>query len=512
MAAPAWIHETWRTYIGNAASVRDFRVQMRGSKTILAWTLYLGILLTVGYFTYASVSALGFGSSPAEIQYRLGTFFSTMFRVIAGAVVVIAPGLTAASIVGERQRKSFDLVFSAPVTPKYYLVGKMIASFRYTLILLVLSIPVLAVSALLGGATWADIAICYLLLSLSGLIITSIALLVSALVEKVQAAVALSYFLTGVFLFGTFLISAYSMFATGRSGGPISEAPFLATLNPFMIPETYGTYSVFRGMQIPNWMLVLPFTFIIVRFALLGAGSALSPFGSPETKGLRFQGLLYLAAFCLLFLLLPASSGRRAGDAQYVTYVAGCLTAFVPWIATFGDSARKVTQYDGGWSIRRVFLGTPSGAGPYLAAMVGVLALCSVIIASNRGLGFSSVASHLAHGVGMIAFFAGACRAYSAKFGFEKGRTLGNATVIFLQILLPLFVMIVVASFYSGYGAGKFEQDPLWGLWPLWPLVADYPSDIHLVYGAISAGFGLWFWTKAEAAATRRLKLAGIEA
>ena len=127
MAAPAWIHETWRTYIGNAASVRDFRVQMRGSKTILAWTLYLGILLTVGYFTYASVSALGFGSSPAEIQYRLGTFFSTMFRVIAGAVVVIAPGLTAASIVGERQRKSFDLVFSAPVTPKYYLVGMLAA-------------------------------------------------------------------------------------------------------------------------------------------------------------------------------------------------------------------------------------------------------------------------------------------------------------------------------------------------------------------------------------------------
>lgn len=52
MAAIEWVEETWRTYIGNATSVRDFRVQMRGSKTVLAWSLYLIILLLTGYFAY----------------------------------------------------------------------------------------------------------------------------------------------------------------------------------------------------------------------------------------------------------------------------------------------------------------------------------------------------------------------------------------------------------------------------------------------------------------------------
>ena len=56
MAVMEWVGETWRTYVGNATSVRDFRVQMRGTKTILAWSLYLIVLLFVAYAFYANVA------------------------------------------------------------------------------------------------------------------------------------------------------------------------------------------------------------------------------------------------------------------------------------------------------------------------------------------------------------------------------------------------------------------------------------------------------------------------
>jgi len=51
----------------------------------------------------------------------------------------------------ERQHGPWILVFSAPVAPRYYLVGKTIAVYRYIWMLLILSLPVTAACVVLGG-------------------------------------------------------------------------------------------------------------------------------------------------------------------------------------------------------------------------------------------------------------------------------------------------------------------------------------------------------------------------
>lgn len=507
MAAPGWIGETVRTYIGNAASVRDFRVQMRGSKTILAWTLYLGVLLTVGYFTYAAISNTEYMSGPAAIQSQLGTFFGSMMRVIAGAVMVIAPGLTAASIVGERQRKSFDLVFSAPVTPKYYLVGKMIASYRYTLMILVLSVPVIALSALLGGATWGDILICYFLLSMVGLMSTALALLVSAVVEKLQTAIATSYLLVGLYVFITFLIAASTVFTGSFGRGPIGEAPFVATLNPFLVPETYGTYTILMGREVPNWILTGVFTILLVRFALLGAGSALSSFGSKETKGLRIQGLLYLAGLSLLGASLSFGLiGRGTANGSFLTYIFLIVALIVPWLSSFGESERRATEYDGPWNIRRVFFGTPSGAGPYVAVLLAAVLVGSAYAARTSGIGWNDYFAHFVHGIGVVAFFAGATRVISLGAGFAKARVLSMSFAIGSLLVLPMFLSIAVAS--TSLYSTRVTENPLWLIWPLWPVVADFTSTGLYLYGLVGVLSGVAMWLRAESAAAARWKIA----
>lgn len=507
MAAPGWIGETVRTYFGNATSVRDFRVQMRGSKTILAWTLYLGVLLTVGYFTYAAISSTSYLSSPAAIQSQLGSFFGSMMRVIAGAVIVIAPGLTAASIVGERQRQSFDLVFSAPVTPKYYLVGKMIASYRYTLMILVLSIPVIALSALLGGTTWGDILICYFLLSMSGLMCTALALLVSAVVEKLQTAIAASYLLVGLYLLVSFLAAASIVFTGTFGRGPIGEAAFIANLNPFMVPETYGTYTVLMGNNVPNWILTGVFTLLVVRFALLGAGSVLSPYGSKETKGLRLQGLIYLAGLSALGASISINLVSRGSiSATFLTYVFMIVALIVPWLSAFGDSGRKVTEYDGPWNLRRVFFGTPSGAGPYIIALLAAVLIGSFYPARQSGIGWNAYFAHFVHGCGVVLFLAGATRIINVGTGFYKARALGVALSIGSLVVLPMFLSIAVAS-TSTYST-SITENPLWLLWPLWPVVAYFSESGLYLYGLAGAVAGVLMWLRAEAAAAASWRLA----
>jgi ABC-type transport system involved in multi-copper enzyme maturation permease subunit len=418
-------------------------------------------------------------------------------RTIAGAVALIAPGLTAASIVGEKQRKSFDLVFSAPVTPKYFLVGKMLGSYRYTIMLLVLSLPVIALSALLGGATWSDILICYFMMSTAGLIFTAIALLVSAMHEKVHAAIAASYLLVGIYLILTLTIAgSFAMRSAFSGGGPIGEAPFLATLNPFLIPESYGTYTTIGATKVPNWIWNGVYTIAVVRLALLGAGSAMGSIGAPETKGLRIQGLLYLLGFTLLMVYLPATGTRSTGAGTFVTLVTSVIVLAMPWISSFGESGRRITNYDGGWNWKRVFLGTPSGAGPYILAMFVAIALGGLWVANHNGIAMMSLAAHLVHGIGVTVFFAGMARWMSAKMGFAKGRSLASTLTVLAIWVMPLFVLISAAN-VVGHGT-RFDQYAMWLLWPMWPIVADFSFYALYIYGVLFGLAGAVMWWGAE--------------
>lgn len=493
MAAAEWVGETWRTYVGNATSVRDFRVQMRGSKTVLAWSLYLIVLLLTGYYAYDAIAMQGSFGSAASIQYRLVGFYGTVMRVVAGAIVLIAPGLTAASIVGERQRRSFDLVFSAPVSPKYYLVGKMLGSYRYVLMLLVLSMPVVALTALLGGATWSDILVSYLLTSCAGLILTSIALAVSSVQERVQSAIATTYLLAVVYMIFTAYGAVFVAF--GRGGGAsVSEAPFTATLNPFLVPETYGTYTMLGGTQVPNWILTLLFTLAVCKFLVLGAGSALSSYGSAETKSFRMQGLIYLVGLVVLFGLVPLPMGGTRMFA-FVTFGIGLLVLVIPWIAAFGDIGRRIWQFDGTWNIRRMFVGTPSGALPYLMAMFVAVGLAAFAVCMRQGFLIEEGVPYMFHGMGVLAFFAGVTRWVCSRMGLAKGRSLAQVITFGGILVVPLIVTTSVSLDSTSKGI-PVNANGKWLFWPLWPLCADLGTRALYTYGisGLVAGVLLW-WT-----------------
>ena len=273
----AWLAENRDVYIGNATAVRDYRVQLRGNRSVMLFGIYLLILVGVAVFVYDG--ATGQSRTIYEAQQSLRDFYQLTMGLLGLAVIVVAPALTATTVVMERQRQSIDLIFSAPVSPKYYLVGKMISSFRYTWMLLVLALPVAAASVVLGGATWSDVLVAYFLLSMQGLIFTAFALLISSLVSKPVAAIIWSYALT----------FAYSMFALTMaeiadqslrfSRGTSGEASAAITLSPVTLNDAARTYTLIGSFS--SSQLVVDGSVRVVGHEALSSGGR----GIAESRG-----------------------------------------------------------------------------------------------------------------------------------------------------------------------------------------------------------------------------------
>src|SRR5688500_14766550 len=226
MSPVAWVQENARVYIGNATAKRDYRAQLRGTRAIWLWAAYLLILIFIAGVTYSGIVNDAVPQPVAELQFQLQTFYETMMRFLGLMVVLIAPALTATAIVSERQMKSLDLVFTSPMTLKHLLVGKMISSYRYVWMLLILALPVTAVSVVMGGATWMDVLAAYVLLSSCALIVTSIGLLMSAVCATLVSAVLWTYLLVGAYAGLTSFFAAsweftsrYGAMHGGGSGG-----------------------------------------------------------------------------------------------------------------------------------------------------------------------------------------------------------------------------------------------------------------------------------------------------
>src|SRR5689334_17824116 len=179
----AWVAEQHRVYFDNAPAVREYRTQLRSSRAPWLLVGYLAILVAMASLTYWGVSFAGTGS-PAEVQGRLNGFFQAVIGMLEFMVALAAPVVAASSVIGEYNTRMIDLVFSSPMSAKYFLVGKLVAAYRYILLMLAVSLPVAAVSVVLGGATWSDVLTSYALVSLHALLYMSISLPIAVLTGK----------------------------------------------------------------------------------------------------------------------------------------------------------------------------------------------------------------------------------------------------------------------------------------------------------------------------------------
>lgn len=387
------LHRLRRTYFGNPTATRDQRVQLRGSKAVVLFTLYLVIMALVLYVAYDS--AMGASSrSLATAQQNLQGFYWATIGCLGVVITIVAPAVGAFAIVTEKQRRSLDLVFSAPVEPKFYLVGKLISAYRYVWLLLILALPFCAVSVTLGGTTWIQLFIAFLLFSFYGLVCVAFGLLLSAMSTKPIPALCWTYCAIGAYwIFTFYMMMMGAVGVGGRSGSPFSNISPMMALCPVTFPFQGGQSAMVFGKEIPVWIISIVEHLLAIKLIILGAGSILSPSDGREIKSLRIHGLLYFGLLAALagWGAAAAASGYSASSLGGVTSYAGrassglgrglagllCVTGIclVPYLSTFGVNDYRRFRFNGLFSFRKMLTGTVAGNLPYLVvfAFTGVV-------------------------------------------------------------------------------------------------------------------------------------------
>jgi len=491
-----WLRHNLSCYVGNATAMRDFRVQLRGNRAVLLWSFYLVVLIGFAMVVY-NQSASGYRTSIVDAQYRLRSFYQSIMMLLAVMINLIAPALTAGAIVMERQRRSLDLVFSAPVSPKYYLVGKMISSYRYTWMLLILSLPVTSACVVLGGATWSDVISAYLILSFTALIYTSIALLLSTLAKQPVSAVIWSYIASIVYsvVSGGLIGSSFVNF-----GSRTMEAPFVVALNPYLVVQASPTYTDIAGHHIPNWLMGGLVSLLICKIMLLGAASALSGYKAADTKGLRIHGLIYAAFYIGLGAfavgtaasravsytsmgtptpIVPASTPWNAGVNLAFGWMFMPLVIFLPFLTCYGRDGERKFWPDGVFSIRNIFTGTPSGGLPYVWALILAASLSMMWLLGHYSPGIALSPAMVVWVLSLWTFMWSIGRlASSFNSGLRSARTL-HFTLMMLLIALPV-------PFFSAASTFDSSSTGIWDIYILRPLIGSRDnSSIAMVMSGV---------------------------
>ena len=226
--------------------------RMRSFKTMLIVIAYVAALLLL---------ALAFLGSfiPDEV------YLSTMTRgpmcylalLIAqfALIILIAPAMTSASIAGERERQTLDLLLVTNTGSFRIAIGKVMESFAVLALLIVCGLPVMSLCLLTGGVSLVQILIGELFLLAEAFACVSIGVFCSSVARSTVLSGVLSYLviiLVGVvtalpFLFGypqkiTDVVYDRSLYAALTPG----EARMMISPLLYMNPG-FGLLSLVQG-------------------------------------------------------------------------------------------------------------------------------------------------------------------------------------------------------------------------------------------------------------------------
>ena len=373
-------------FIGNAHSVKDFRIQMRGNKALVLWSLYLVLLVLFAMFTYGGVaSQMRAGMSAAEMQNRLQSFYNTLMYLLQTAIILIAPVLASASIVADDERGSIDLVLMAPKSSTYYFAGLVMSGMRQLIFLLALSIPVASLGVIMGGATWTDVLRSFTIFLFQGLFYMCLGVPVAVSTRKMVPTVIGSYVAIAI---GSGILAIMNAIMapamlSGMMGGPALTTPTMplfSVLTPYWhIAANAPLTTVTPTLTIPTWAATILMSTLGVAICMLGSASQMSRAGTPAVVATRIVGLiiallagmLISQIFSTMFGFAGSSSAPSSAVYMITTALGGFILAgiimliittnVVPY--AFRDGEKFFPN--GMFSLKDAFMGRPAGGMPY---------------------------------------------------------------------------------------------------------------------------------------------------
>lgn len=246
--------------LNNPVFSLELKTRMRTFKAIVGIIIYVGILLFVGsmYYAVSTEGQVYNGVDAINANQLLGTTLYTLIALLQFVLImVITPAQTAGSISGERERQTLDLLLCTKMSSLSIVVGKLLSSLAYILLLIISSLPLFSLVFLFGGITPGDIIALFLFYIVIAMVVGSISIFFSTVFKRTVVATVVSYVTIFAWYVLTFLIAIYLVSMRYITEPFIQQmsVPFILYFNPLfglgdIMSRQLGTstQNMFRDM------------------------------------------------------------------------------------------------------------------------------------------------------------------------------------------------------------------------------------------------------------------------
>jgi len=212
---------------------REMRERMRGPRTPVVVSVHLVLLVGLFWLVYRGEATSATVDDPTELA-RLGrAVYDWILAVLLLLVVFLVPGLAAGAIAGERERQTLIPLQITLLSARRIVTGKVAASLAMLGLLVVVSLPVLVLTWVVGGVSLGQVLAGLVVVIGSGVVLTFLAVACSAATRRVQTATVAAYAVTLVLVGGT--LGLYRAIDPGVVGDDDSPPAVLLALNPLAL-------------------------------------------------------------------------------------------------------------------------------------------------------------------------------------------------------------------------------------------------------------------------------------
>ena len=176
----------------NPVLTRELLVTLRSPRAFVLQLLYVSALGALVYFYWPAGEDGARQVSPGVARRLFDIFFLGQFFLVS----LMAPTFAAGSITGEKERKTYEMLLASPLRPGTILVGKLLSSLSYLVILILSSLPLMILCYLLGGLLLSEITRSYLVLILAAGTFGLLSVACSSYFRRTSSALVVSYLVT----------------------------------------------------------------------------------------------------------------------------------------------------------------------------------------------------------------------------------------------------------------------------------------------------------------------------
>jgi ABC-type transport system involved in multi-copper enzyme maturation permease subunit len=192
---------------------REAITSLRGWKNFAVLTFYLS-MMTLGavIFFYTSVyQSYQYTFDPQSVIY----LYVVLGSIQMALIVLSVPALTAGSISGERERQTLDLLLVTKLSPFSIVIGKLLSSMAFVLLLIVSTLPVFSIVFYFGSVGIGSVLtlVCFTLTT--AYMLGGVSVFFSCIYKKTVISIMLVYIFTGILCFGTLLLVLLPMAVRG---------------------------------------------------------------------------------------------------------------------------------------------------------------------------------------------------------------------------------------------------------------------------------------------------------